>query len=148
MRATHRDDRHRAPVHAALHGSCQVSKWRALVIDDEADMRELARVFLELDGRFDVVATSSGAEGLALARRDLPDVILLDYMMPEMDGPATMRELAADAVTGGIPVIFLTAKSDPSAEQALRRLGALAVIAKPFDPGALAEKVATVLQAS
>lgn len=123
-------------------------KRRALVIDDEEDMRELARVFLELDGEFDVRVAVSGKEGIDLARRELPDVILLDYMMPGMDGPATMKELSRDAATASIPVIFLTAKSQPDVEQTLRQLGARDVIAKPFDPVALAGKVAAALESS
>jgi CheY-like chemotaxis protein len=125
-----------------------VMKRRALVIDDEEDMRELARVFLELDGEFDVRVAVSGKEGIDLARRELPDVILLDYMMPGMDGPATMKELSRDAATASIPVIFLTAKSQPDVEQTLRQLGARDVIAKPFDPVALAGKVAAALESS
>lgn len=111
-------------------------------------MRELARVFLELDGEFDVRVAVSGKEGIDLARRELPDVILLDYMMPGMDGPATMKELSRDAATASIPVIFLTAKSQPDVEQTLRQLGARDVIAKPFDPVALAGKVAAALESS
>jgi CheY-like chemotaxis protein len=125
-----------------------VMKRRALVIDDEEDMRELARVFLELDGEFDVRVAVSGKEGIDLARRELPDVILLDYMMPGMDGPATMKELSRDAATASIPVIFLTAKSQPDVEQTLRQLGARDVIAKPFDPVALAGKIAAALESS
>ena len=123
-------------------------KRRALVIDDEEDMRELARVFLELDGEFDVRVAVSGKEGIDLARRELPDVILLDYMMPGMNGPATMKELSRDSATASIPVIFLTAKSQPDVEQTLRQLGARDVIAKPFDPVALAGKVAAALESS
>ena len=124
-----------------------MSRRRALVIDDEEDMREIARMFLELNGEFDVRVAGSGSEGVALARREHPDVILLDYMMPGMDGPATMKELSQDAATACIPVIFLTAKSHAGVEEALRRLGARAVIAKPFDPAALAAKVAAALEA-
>lgn len=120
---------------------------RALVIDDAKDMGELAKVFLELDGDYEVTVATSGADGVALARRDKPDVILLNYMMPGMDGPATLKELIADERTASIPVIFLAANAHLRVEQTLRKLGARDVIAKPFDPVSLAARVTAALDA-
>lgn len=120
--------------------------FRALVVDDEEDMRVVASVFLEMDGLFEVVTASSGREAILEATASVPDVILLDYMMPDMDGPATLAALKSSAQTRDIPVVFLTAKSDPETERALRAAGARGIILKPFSPDTLAATVSALLR--
>ena len=87
-----------------------MSNKRILVIDDEDDIREVAKLSLEMVGGWEVLVERSGAEGLATARAETPDAILLDVMMPEMDGPTTFRMLQEDPVTQKIPVILMTAR--------------------------------------
>ncbi|HVB96385.1 MAG TPA: response regulator [Chloroflexota bacterium] len=114
---------------------------RVLIVDDEDDIREVARVSLELIGGFTVLTARSGNEGVTVARSERPDVILLDVMMPDLDGVATFQALQADEATGTIPVIFLTAKLQVSDRRRFSGLGAKSIIAKPFDPLALPVQV-------
>ena len=114
---------------------------KVLVVDDEADIRRIARLGLSRLGGCDVVEASSGSEALEQARRSRPDVILLDVMMPGQDGPATLKALRADPETEAVPVVFLTAKAMPSEVARLTALGAAGVLTKPFDPRTLAEQV-------
>jgi CheY-like chemotaxis protein len=120
--------------------------WRkcVLIIDDEEDIREVAAMTLEMAG-FRVLTAPSGPEGVRKAASERPDVILLDVMMPELDGPATLEALRALDATRSIPVIFLTAKIQPADRQHLSELGAAAVMAKPFDPNGLGRDIAGVL---
>lgn len=118
---------------------------RILIVDDEDDIREVAQVSLELVGGYEVLTASSGRAGLSQARDAQPDAILLDVMMPEMDGPATLLELRADPATRHIPVVFLTANTQSSQRQQLGQLGAAGILSKPFDPLKLASDVAAVL---
>jgi CheY-like chemotaxis protein len=105
----------------------------------------VAQVSLELVGGFEVMTASSGRDALARARGDQPDAILLDVMMPGMDGPATLVELRADPTTRDVPVIFLTANTQTAQRQQLGQLGAAGILSKPFDPMKLASDVAAVL---
>ena len=109
-----------------------------LVIDDEADIRLLARVGLTAGG-FTVVVADGGDQGLRLASDEQPDVILLDVMMPAMDGYATLAALRADPATAAIPVLFLTAKAqiDPGVAGEPR----VGILHKPFAPRDLATRV-------
>ncbi len=104
-----------------------------LVIDDEDDIRLLARVGLAAAGHRVLVA-ASGAEGIETARREQPDVILLDLMMPEMDGYATFAALRADAATEPIPVMFLTAKPRERADDRVVSQPRVSFVNKPFAP--------------
>jgi CheY-like chemotaxis protein len=113
---------------------------RVLVVDDQRDMREVARMGLELAGGWDVLTAASGREALAIARAEHPDAILLDVMMPDLDGPATVRELQSDPDTQSIPVILLTAE-----ERSVSHPGVAGTLAKPFHPLRLASQVAGVL---
>lgn len=122
-----------------------VSTKRILLIDDEHDIREVARVSLELVGGWKVAATGSAREGLALAANQHPDAILLDVMIPDMDGPSAFRALQAAPETRDIPVILLTAKVQASDLRRFADLGVAATIAKPFDPLTLPSQVADVL---
>ena len=108
-------------------------------------MRRIMRLALERMGGMTVCEASGGLEGLALARQERPDAILLDVMMPGMDGRAVLLALSADPMTAAIPVIFITASVEPDAMSALKALGAKGVIAKPFDPMTLAYKVLALL---
>lgn len=118
---------------------------RVLIVDDEDDIREVAQLSLEMTAGWAVLAASSGAEGLRLARAERPDAILLDVMMPEMDGPATFERLQADPETRSIPVVLLTAKVQAGDQRRLAELGVAGVLSKPFDPMQLASDVARVL---
>ena len=113
---------------------------RILYIDDEPDIREVAEMALELDPSFQVRTCASGKEGIAVAAAWQPDLILLDVMMPGMDGPSTLDALRQDSATQGIPVVFITARIQSQEVAALRALGASGVLAKPFDPMTLAEQ--------
>ncbi|MDX6648048.1 MAG: hypothetical protein QOK40_3775 [Miltoncostaeaceae bacterium] len=118
---------------------------RILVVDDEEHIREVAQVALELVGGYDVLTAACGAEGLVQAADERPDAILLDVMMPDMDGPTAFERLRADPRTRDIPVILLTAKVQAADRRRFGELGVTAVIAKPFDPMRLADEVAQVL---
>lgn len=116
-----------------------------LLIDDDDDIREIAQLSLEMGAGWTVLAASSGAEGIALATKEHPDAILLDVMMPSMDGPATLEQLRADDRTREIPVVFLTAKARPAERDRLAGLDVSGVLAKPFDPMALADQLRATL---
>jgi CheY-like chemotaxis protein len=118
---------------------------RVLVIDDEEDIREVAKLSLEMVGGYEVLLARSGAEGLAMAQAEIPDTILLDVMMPEMDGPSTFRKLQENPATRKIPVIFITAKVQAADQRRFKDLGVTSVIAKPFDPVKLASQVSAAL---
>jgi CheY-like chemotaxis protein len=114
---------------------------RILYVEDEPDIQAVAKLALEMVGGYQVKICSSGQEALDALGGFEPDLILLDVMMPGMDGPTTLQNLRADPVTAGIPVIFLTAKVQPSEVARYQALGALNVIAKPFDPMTLAAEI-------
>lgn len=114
---------------------------KILYIDDEADIREVAQMSLELDPSFEVRTCDSGSAGLAMAAEWAPDLILLDVMMPAMDGPTTLAKLREEAATANIPVVFITARTQSREVDQLKELGASGVIAKPFDPMRLASQV-------
>lgn len=118
---------------------------KVLIIDDEDDIREVAALSLESVAGWDVVMASSGAQGLARAIEHQPDAILLDVMMPGMDGPSTFRELRANPATAKIPVLLLTAKVQSSDQRRFADLGVEAVLFKPFDPLTLSDQIADVL---
>lgn len=118
---------------------------RILIVDDEDDIREVAQVSLELVGHYDVLTASNGRAGIASARTQRPDAILLDVMMPDLDGPATLALLQADPLTRDIPVVFLTAKTQAAERTRLSELGAVGILDKPFDPLKLAGDVAATL---
>jgi CheY-like chemotaxis protein len=118
---------------------------RVLLIDDEDDIREVAGMSLETVAGWTTMAASSGREGLKIAAEQLPDAILLDVMMPDMDGPSTFRNLQESAATRSIPVIFLTAKAQTREQRGFRELGAQGVISKPFDPLTLADQISELL---
>lgn len=116
-----------------------------LMIDDESDIQTVARIGLTMMGGWQVLTANSGKEGIAQAKSHVLDVILLDVMMPDMDGVATLKALKADTSTQAIPIIFLTAKSRAINRKELYALGAQGVIHKPFDPTTLASQIAGFL---
>ncbi len=118
---------------------------RVLVIDDDDEVREVARVSLEMMAGWQVFAAGSGSEGLALAAAERPEAILLDVLMPDMDGVATVERLRDAAATRDIPVILLTAVSQDDNWRRFQELGVAGVIAKPFDAIRLADQVAATL---
>ena len=118
---------------------------RILIIDDEADIREVASLSLELVAGWQVTTAGSGAEGLAAAPRERPDAILLDVMMPGMDGPRTFEMLRGSKELSGIPVVFLTAKVQAMEQRGLTAIGAAGILAKPFNPLTLAEDLSRIL---
>ncbi|HEY9895315.1 MAG TPA: response regulator, partial [Candidatus Sericytochromatia bacterium] len=118
---------------------------RVLIIDDEDDIREVAQTSLEIMGGWDVFTAASSQEGITMAEAEQPDAILLDVMLPDVDGPATFQKLQANPVTAQIPVILLTAKAQASDQRYFADLGVMAVLTKPFDPVTLADRVAEAL---
>lgn len=118
---------------------------KILVIDDDADVRLIASLTLRLMGGMEVTEASGGADGVRKALDDVPDVILLDMMMPSMDGTATLAALRAAVATAAVPVIFLTAKVVGAEIARLKGLGAVGVLTKPFDPRTLAADVRALL---
>jgi DNA-binding response OmpR family regulator len=107
-------------------------------------MRMLCRVNLAAAG-MDVFEAENGREGLELARRELPDLVLLDVMMPDVDGWSVARELAEDERTREIPVVFLTARADPADRRLGVQLGGVGYVVKPFDPVSIGDVVEEVL---
>ena len=118
---------------------------KILIIDDEDDIREVAALSLESVAGWEVIKASSGAQGLARAAEHQPDAILLDVMMPGMDGPTTFRELRKNQATARIPVLLLTAKVQGTDQRRFADLGVEAVLFKPFDPMTLSTQIARAL---
>jgi len=118
---------------------------KVLLVDDEPHIRRIGELSLKGVGKWTVILASSGSEALGLAARESPDVILLDVMMPGMDGQDTLAALKANAVTSTIPVIFMTAKVQKHEVDRYRELGAAGVIPKPFDPMGLPAQVLDIL---
>jgi CheY-like chemotaxis protein len=116
-----------------------------LLIDDEDDIREVASLSLEMTQGWKVTAANGGARGIELAASCAPDAILLDVMMPDMDGPNTLRALRSQESTRSIPVIFLTAKVQAADRERFLKLGVRGIIAKPFDPMTLGEQIDALL---
>lgn len=112
-----------------------------LLVEDDPDIQEVARMALELVGGLEVTACGSGQEALERAERAAPDLVLLDYMMPGMDGAETLAALRAIPTLAQVPVVFVTARARPEETEAFRRLGAVGVITKPFDPVRLPDEV-------
>ena len=114
---------------------------RVLVIDDESDVRWLLRLTLEREGH-EVLLADDGLRGVGVAQRQRPDVIVLDLMMPVMDGYGVLDALAKDERTADVPVLVLTARALPEDHARATGAGARRFLTKPFDPGALAREIA------
>lgn len=118
---------------------------RLLVVEDQEDIQALVRMTLEASKRFAVQTAATGQDAITKAVAEPPDVVLLDYSLPDMDGPEVFAALRAGPSTAHIPVIFLTALSDTAQLQACREQGALGIIGKPFSVRALADQIETLL---
>ena len=118
---------------------------RVLVVDDEDHIREVAQVSLGALAGWEVIEASSGHRAVELAARERPEAILLDVMMPDMDGMATFEKLQTDDSTLDIPVVFLTASVQSADRARLEHLDAVGILPKPFDPLTLAQSVAGLL---
>ena len=114
---------------------------RILCVEDEPDIQEVLEMALVAAGRFTLLICGSGTEALMRAAEFAPDLILLDVMMPEMDGPSVLKGLRQIPAVAAAPVIFMTAKAQPQEVNTFRKMGALGVITKPFDPMSLAETI-------
>ncbi len=117
---------------------------RILYVEDDPDIQTVAKFALEVVGGFIVKVCSSGEHALAEAELFCPDLILLDVMMPAMDGPQTMAALRLLGPLQQVPVVFMTAKVQPQEVNQLTSLGAESVIAKPFDPMTLSSQVRNI----
>jgi two-component system alkaline phosphatase synthesis response regulator PhoP len=138
LEARYRDDP-RAP------GTGSTSEGRILVVDDETSIRLICRVNLDASG-FEVLEAEDGETALSIARSERPDLILLDVMLPGIDGWEVAEELSDMAETRDIPIVFMTARSAAPDELRSHAVGAVASIAKPFDPRLLSETVTRVVQ--
>lgn len=118
---------------------------RILIIDDEDDIREVAQLSIEAVAGWEVTTARSGAEGIERAKADKPDAILMDVMMPAMDGPTTFKEMQKMPEIASIPVVLLTAKVQGVDQRRFAGLGVAAVLFKPFDPLTLADQMSTAL---
>jgi two-component system alkaline phosphatase synthesis response regulator PhoP len=117
---------------------------RVLVVDDERSIRLLCRVNLSASG-MDVLEAENGTTALELARRERPDLVLLDVMMPDLDGWTVARELADDERTREIPIVFLTARAEAADKRMGQQLGGVGYVVKPFDPVTIGEFVERVI---
>ncbi|NVJ17891.1 response regulator [Myxococcus sp. AM010] len=114
---------------------------KVMLVDDEEDIRTIGNLSLGRVGGWTTVLAASGAEALEKARAEQPDLILLDVMMPGMDGPTTFGRLRAEEATAHTPIIFMTAKIQKQEVARYLELGALGVIGKPFDPMTLPQEI-------
>lgn len=118
---------------------------KVLLVDDEPDIRKIGRLSLEAIGKWQVVQAASAPEALELARRERPALILMDVMMPGMDGPTALAELQRDPELRTIPVVFMTARVRQAEIDQYLAAGALGVIEKPFDPMTLPAELRRIL---
>ena len=116
-----------------------------LLIDDEETIQEVVQIGIEIETDWKVSIASSGLEGITTAQSEQPDAILLDVMMPDMDGISTLARLKANPETKSIPVILLTAKTQIADKNEFHNLGVIDVITKPFNSVTLASKIAKIL---
>jgi CheY-like chemotaxis protein len=118
-----------------------------LVVDDDPDIRRISALSLERIGGYRVTLAAGADEALALATREPPDLVLLDVSMPGTDGPATLAALRTVPAAAGVPVVFFTATCSDDEAARLRALGALGVIAKPFELAALPRQISALMRA-
>ena len=117
---------------------------KIVYVEDEPDIQAIAKMALESIGNFDVILCGSGKEALEVIPSEIPDFILLDVMMPELDGPTTLAELRKIPQCQNIPVAFMTAKVQRAEISELVSMGAVGVITKPFDPITLSDDVTSL----
>ncbi|KFE65359.1 response regulator [Hyalangium minutum] len=121
---------------------------KVLLVDDEVDIRTIGFLSLSRVGGWQTVLASSGMEAVTKAAAELPDLILLDVQMPDLDGLTTFGRLRAQAVTAALPIIFMTAKLQAQDVARYLELGALGVIGKPFDPLTLPKEIKRLMPSS
>lgn len=114
---------------------------RILHVDDDEDIRQIAKLTLELIGKFTVEQHSSGKDALAHVADFAPQLVLLDVMMPEMNGEEVMMQMRQIPGLENVPVVFMTAKAEAQYAEKLIALGAINVITKPFDPQKLCDQI-------
>ncbi len=117
---------------------------RILVVEDDADIQAVVRMALEMVGGYTVEICAGGRSALGIVETFNPDLILLDVMMPDMDGPTVLEHLRAQPATARLPIVFMTAKAQAHEVAAYRAMGAFAVISKPFDPMTLSAQLANI----
>ncbi len=120
---------------------------KILIVDDELFVRELIKIKLKLYG-FEIIEGSNGLEAIELAAREKPDLILLDLMMPKMDGFEACEKLKTDPKTAQIPILILTARGEQAFKEKGEAVGAVGIVTKPFSPQKLAEMVMDILNKS
>jgi diguanylate cyclase (GGDEF)-like protein len=133
-----------------LDGEASVSQKTLktlLYVDDDPDIREIVQMSLSLDGQVSVITSDGGERALLKMAVEQPDLVVLDVMMPGMDGPTLLKRMRLDPHLAQIPVIFMTAKTSPEETARFRELSAIGVIAKPFDPMSLAKEVRALWEA-
>ena len=121
---------------------------KILYVEDEQDIRTIATMALQMVGKFEVHACASGAEAIAAIDDFAPDLLLLDVMMPDLDGPATLARLRQHPAGAAVPAVFMTAKVQAGEVDGHRALGVVEVIAKPFDPMSLSEQLKAIWKAA
>lgn len=117
-----------------------------MLVDDEPDIRTIGEMSLSAVGGWEVTSVASGVEALEVAAASAPDLILLDVMMPELDGPATLQKLRDVPQLAHVPIVFLTAKVQRREVERYLELGAAGVIAKPFDPMTLPDQLRRLVE--
>ena len=131
----------------SLKGGGEVVAIRKVVLcDDDPDIRAIGEISLRDVGGWEVVCVNDGFAAVDAARAEMPDLILLDIMMPNLDGPGTFAKLRGDPQCSGIPVVFMTAKAQSHELRGYTELGAAGVIAKPFDPLTLPEQIRALVE--
>ena len=128
-----------------LYNDRWVMTIHILIIDDELDIQAVAQLALQAVAGWDVSTASSGAEGVTIARMTKPDAILLDVMMPDMDGIMTLQALQSDPNTKPIPVILMTAKTQLADRERFAKMGISGFISKPFKAMHLAKQISGTL---
>ena len=118
---------------------------KIMIVDDDEDIRLVSELTARRIGKWEVVQVADGADALERARDEKPDVILLDVMMPDVDGPTALAMLRGDPTTAGIPVIFLTARAQRHEVERYMALGATGVIVKPFDVTTLVDDIRSLV---
>lgn len=119
---------------------------KILIIEDEPEIQTVLAIAVQRDGGFTAVTASDGHEGIRAARAERPDVILLDILLPGIDGCEVCRRIKADPVLADIPVIFLSAQADYKRWERTREAGGCAILSKPFDPLTLASRITGILE--
>jgi len=120
------------------------SLTKILYAEDEPDIQSIAQMALEMMGGYTLKVCNNGQEALEAAEAFAPDLILLDVMMPSMDGPTALQKMRAIPALANVPVIFMTAKVQNQEVEGYKAMGAIDVIAKPFDPMTLSETIQTL----